>query len=270
MNRVLITGNEGFVGNHIQNALETEHEVVGLEAKPTFREWYNEMYDVMDTPIDAVIHVGAIAENQSDRDDIYLWNSYATFLLAQRVRQKMNSMSPIPFVFFSSYLVESTTQNWEARSPYTWSKAQAENFVRVYLPHAAILRPGTMWGNEERKRPEHRSVPCRLAAHQLEYLFRNWSRYYVHVEDVVSAVQVCLEDRHKGTYSVVDPRPWANTELAKMVKWSGYEWVDNPKSVGMRHVLEAVPAPTSDRVPNWKPCKAMEIELPRLEGKLNG
>ena len=54
----------------------------------------------MDTPIDAVIHVGAIAENQSERDDIYLWNSYATFLLAQRVSQKMHSMFPIPFIFF--------------------------------------------------------------------------------------------------------------------------------------------------------------------------
>ena len=172
--RILLTGHEGFVGDHIYKALESDHEIIGLEAKPSFREWYNEMYEVMDTPIDGVIHVGAIAENQSQRDDIYLWNSYATFLLAQRVHQKMDSMSPIPFIFFSTYLVESTMDDWEARSPYTWSKAQAETFVRFYLPHAAILRPGTMWGREERKLSENRSVPYRLASHRLEFLLKNW------------------------------------------------------------------------------------------------
>ena len=44
--RILVTGNEGLVGNHMQKALERENEIVGLEAKPTFREWYNEMYEM--------------------------------------------------------------------------------------------------------------------------------------------------------------------------------------------------------------------------------
>ena len=65
--KILLTGNEGFVGNHIQSTLEAKHEVIGLEAQPSFQEWYDEMNTVLDTSIDAVVHVGAIAENQSER-----------------------------------------------------------------------------------------------------------------------------------------------------------------------------------------------------------
>ncbi len=49
MNRILMTGDKGFVGSHIRAALEGEHEVVGLEARERFRDWYDDMYDVMDT-----------------------------------------------------------------------------------------------------------------------------------------------------------------------------------------------------------------------------
>ena len=175
--KILLTGNKGFVGSHVQTALEADgHEIVGLEVKRTFREWYDELYTVMDTPIDAVIHLGAISNNQCQDPDIYLWNSYATFLLAQRVRRKMNSMSPMPFVFFSTFLVGSTMNDWESRTPYAWSKAQAENFVRVYLPHATILRPAVMWGSEDQKASSNGSVPWRLASHNLDYLFTDWQR----------------------------------------------------------------------------------------------
>ena len=273
--RILITGNEGFVGNHIQKALEQENEIVGLEAKPTFREWYNEMYEIMDTPIDAVIHLGAISENQSQRTDIYLWNSYATFLLAQRVRQKfvtrpgMQNMSSIPFIFFSSYLVESTMDDWEARSPYTWSKVQAETFVQVYLPHATILRPGVMWGNEARKNPRYRSVPYRLAGHELEFLLRNWGRNYVHVDDVAEAVKGCLKYTHKGTYSMMGDRVWLNEDLAPFVEWKGYEWTDNPNDLNLSYVNSHVKKRVSPSVPGWKPQVLMEKELPKLEKALN-
>ena len=74
--RLLLTGDKGFVGSNIRAALEPEYEVVGLEARERFSDWYNEMYDVMDTPVDAVVHAGAMADSQSQNPDIYLWNSY--------------------------------------------------------------------------------------------------------------------------------------------------------------------------------------------------
>lgn len=268
--RILLTGHEGAVGTEIRELLEPEHEIVGLEAKGTFREWYDAMYRVMDEPLDAVVHAGAISANQSQRDDMYLWNSYATFLLAQRTRQKMNSMSPMPFVFFSSFLVESTIDNWEGRSPYAWSKAQGENFVRVYLPHASIVRPAVIWGRDHKRKPEYRSVPYRLASHDLKYLFRGWGRYYIHVSDVARAVRECLIHRHKGTYSLAQSVMWMNEDLAELVEWSGYEWIDKPETVGHRYILHKFPKPVSPPVPGWKPEVRLKDELPQLERALNG
>lgn len=274
--RVLITGDKGFVGSNIRATLEQEHEVVGLEAQGRFRDWYDEMYDVMDTPIDAVVHAGAVPDNQSQDSNIYLWNSYATFLLAQRVRQTMHSsvprvfdMSPIPFVFFSSFLVSSTTYNWGARTPYTWSKAQAETFVRVYLPHATILRPGVIWGDEDgTKNLEHRSVPFRLAAHNLEFLFRNWGRNYVHVSDVVAAVKLCLENRPKGTFDLMTEYV-PNQKAATFVEWQGYEWLDSPEKVDFKYMSSQNEDSTLPMPPGWTPKVLMAVELPRLEWELN-
>ena len=272
--RLLLTGNEGFVGNHIQTALEQENEIAGLEAKPTFREWYNEMHDLMDTPIDAVIHAGAIADSQSQNPGIYLWNSYATFLLAQRVRQKsvprpgMDGRLPIPFILFSSFLVSSTIDDWEARTPYSWSKAQAENFVRVHLPYATILRPGVIWGDEREKNSASGSVPFRLASHNLEYMFRHWARNYVHVSDVVAAVKLCLENRPKGNFDLITEYV-TNEKISTFVKWQGYEWIDNPREVGFKYISSHNENSTLPTPPGWTPKVLMEKELPRLEKELN-
>ena len=275
MNRILVTGDKGFVGSQIRAALEPGYEVVGLEAREHFRDWYDEMYEVMDTPIDAVIHAGAVTANRSQDPNIYLWNSYATFLISQRVRQKMHSMSPMPFIFFSSFSVGSTMDNWEARTPYTWSKAQAENFVRVYLPHATILRPGVMWGDEQNKRPSERSVPYQLASHDLKHLFKNGARNYVHVSDIVAAVKLCLENRPKGTFDLVTEYV-TNEKAATFVEWQGYEWLDDSQGTGITQISSDVtdlrngeedsmtPMP-----PGWTPMVLMAMELPRLERELN-
>lgn len=216
--RTLLTGNKGFVGSHVQRALEADgNEVVGLEASPTFREWYDEMNTVMDTPIDAVIHLGAISNNQYNKPDIFLWNTYATQRLTERIKARQT------FVFFSSFLVGSTVHDWDERTPYAWSKAMSEDYIAKLTPYATILRPCVMWGNEHKKAGSNGSVPWRLASHSLEYLYRNWQRKYVHVSDVVEAVQLCLNNRPQGTFDLAPDRFWTNEALAELIEWKGYQ-----------------------------------------------
>ena len=264
--RILITGNEGFVGSHIQTALESEHEIVGLEAKGSFKEWYDEMNMVMDTPIDAVVHTGAISNNQTDNPDIYLWNSYATYLLAQQVR---SMETPIPFILFSTLLVEETENQWEHRSPYTWSKVQAEHFTQFCLPHATILRFCVIWGDEREKHGSSGSVPFQLADHSLKHLFRKWTRRYVHVSDVVEAVKNCLKYHPKGVYSVSSLVFWTNKQLSELTDWNGYEWIDDPRDVGFKHILDHDEPLHAPRLPRWIPKIDVQTELPQLERRLN-
>ena len=267
--RILLTGVDGFVGSHIKERLEPQHEIVGLEAHGTFREWYDAMDELMKTDIDAIIHAGAISNNQTNDPDIYLWNSYATFLLAKRARQKMSSLIPIPFIYFSTLLVEETQKRWDWRSPYTWSKVQGETFVHAYQPHATILRPCVIWGDESGKHSSSGSVPYQLAAHKLEFLFRKWARRYVHVSDVVKAVENCLKYKHQGTYAVTTDVFWTNKELAKLVQWEGYEWINDPREVGFLHILYHKESLKAPKVPGWKPTIDIKTALPSLERTLN-
>ena len=258
------------MGSHVQSALEVDgHEVVGLEAKPLFGDWSDEMYAVMETPIDAVVHAGAISSNQSQDPNIGLWNGHATFLLVQRVRQKMYSMSPIPLVFFFSFVVEDDIRR---RTPYGWSKAMGEAYVHAYLPHASILRPSVIWGDERvRKSTGHGSLAYRLASHDLQYLIKDWLRYYIHVSDVVRAVITCLEDRCRGTFSLADAIPFTNKELADLISWKGYEWIDDPVEAGLMHyrTTHARSSHKSAWIPNWEPQVDLREELPRLEQEIH-
>ena len=126
-----------------------------------------------------------------------------------------------------------------------------------------------MWGREARKLPENRSVPYRLASHQLEFLLKQWGRNYAHIDDVVEAVVNCLKYKHKGTFSVMQPYVWMNEELAPLIEWKGYEWTENPNAVGLSHVNSHVKQRVSPPVPGWEPKVLMEQELPRLEKELN-
>ena len=110
----------------------------------------------------------------------------------------------------------------------------AEAYVESTLDNYVIFRPATMWGDERRKPPDARSVPYRLAAQELGYLFRNWRRNYVHVSDVVRAVEHCLTSDMVGTY-YLQSEFITNEDLASLVDWDGYEWSD-----GNRHLKYAI------------------------------
>lgn len=264
--KILLTGNKGFVGSHIQQSLEAEgHEIVGLEVHPTFKEWVKEMCRVVDLSIEAVIHAGAIPYNQSKDPKLFLWNAHASYLLAWSFSSVCGiEKESRPFIFFSTFLVSSTQNDWEERTAYGWSKWCAEDYIQQWMPNATILRPAVQWGDEFRKSPESRSVPYQLATHQLEYLFRNWGRSYVHILDVCQAIKVCLKDKPAGVFELHTEQK-TNEQLAEIVDWEGYEWVGDPqKKLGY--------TPTYHReinikpiLPNWHPTTLLSHELPRME-----
>ena len=260
--RILLTGNKGFVGSHIETVLKKEHEIVGLDRRGGFGQWCEDMYAVMDTGIDAIIHAGAISNNQSHDPDIYLWNSYATLLLVQRAS---DGGADRPFIFISTLLVEETQSRWEERSPYCWSKVLCETFVYDHLPCATVLRPAVVWGDERNKQTSGGSVPFQLANHSLEYLFENYTRRYVHASDMAKAVKNCLDYKHQGVYSVTSDMFWPNNELARLIEWDNYEQVGDPREVGFPHIITHREKLHAPRVPGWLPEVDVKDELLKLE-----
>ena len=229
--KILLTGDKGFVGRNIGAALRADgHTVIGIEAEPQFSEWVGKFerskrYYIALRDIDAVVHAGAISSNQYTDPDIFLWNSYASFILAKYVEDRYGD---IPFVFFSSFQVTASEKDWSQRSWYGWSKACAEDYIKAVLPSATILRPGVMWGDERHKQVG-RSVPYQLATHQLTHLYRNWGRDYVHVNDAVEAVKIGIYNAPAGTFNL-NGEYWLNENLAKLTDWKGYQVVGNPQA----------------------------------------
>lgn len=267
--KILLTGNEGFFGRHAEPKLrEAGHEVVGLEQASTFQGWQDTMQRVVTPEIEAVVHAGAMPANQSLDPKIYLWNAHATYLLAKKISGIQTSThdycNPIPFIFFSTFLVSSTQNDWEARTPYGWSKWCAESYVKQWLPNATILRPGVQWGDETGKPASMASIPYQLATHTLKHLFRHWGRSYVHVLDVCEAINVCLADRSVGTFEL-HTQYMNNQNMAKLVQWEGYEWVDNPEKTLGYITTEHAEVNVEPILPNWYPNIFLEEELPRME-----
>ena len=258
MKKVLVTGHEGFVGSNVCEALKDEYEIERLDIDDDFDEWCRKMKDAV-RKVEGIVHIGAISENQSQRNDIYLWNTHATYKLAQEARHP----SIKRFIYFSSYHVEASADDHQSRSHYTWSKALAETYLRDICPFATILRPGVMWGREQKKRRGAESVPYMLATHSIKYLFRNWNRNYVHIDDVIKAIQLCLTYLLPGTFHLFDPELWTNEMLAELVEWDAYEW-KTPEEV-LNNVSPHVVKLLSLPLPNWKPTIDMRQELPRLE-----
>ena len=259
--KILLTGNKGFVGSHIENALAADgHEIVGLEVHPTFKEWVDEMKRVVTPDIDGVVHAGAIPYNQSQDPKLFLWNAHATYLLAQ---QASRFIPDVPFVYFSTFLVSSSKDDWESRTPYGWSKVCAEMYLRTWMPYSTILRPAVQWGDESRKRLTEASVPYQLATHQLARLFRNWGRSYVHIHDVCRAIKVCLSDAPAGVFELHTEYK-NNQQLSEMTEWTGYEWIEHPEDLGYitteHREVNVMPI-----LPNWRPTINLADELPKME-----
>lgn len=259
--KILLTGNAGFVGSHIQSALESDgYEIVGFEATPKYLQWMNDLL-LLGGPFDAVVHAGAISSNQYSQPDIFLWNSYATFEIAKYVRDKCGH---IPFVFFSSFQVSVTEK--KERSWYGWSKVFAEDCIKEVLPASTILRPGVMWGDERNKKVGA-SVPYLLASRRLEFLYKDWGRDYIYIDDVIDAVRIGIHNRPAGVFNL-NGEYWKNLDLARLTDWNDYNLLDRIKTEFHNSEYKASGS-TGSKLPDWERRSNLVDEFRRIESIYN-
>lgn len=275
--KILLTGDKGFVGRNIKRELTFDgHTVIGLEAEPHFHGWLDKFedasgyYDVLLRNVDAIIHAGAIAANQSTDPSIFLWNSYATLALAKYCKSRYGS--DIPFIFFSSFQVNVVETKPDKASWYGWSKKYAEECLKEVLPGATIFRPCVMWGDEQHKRnlKSTASVPFQLLSHQLEFLYKNWGRDYIYISDVVEAVRVALHNKPAGIFNLTGEY-WWNEDLVKLTDWCGYKIIDHHAVKKNGFNSDMLPQDVAGLIllPNWSSQASLKFEFKRMEGLYN-
>lgn len=212
---IVLTGNKGYIGSHLDQAFP---DAINLDESKDFRKWLSLLFDIerqlriRGDKVHTIIHCGANADSLYDKPDIFQWNYEATCHLVNFAR-KYNAH----LVFFSSCAAI------EPCSFYGWSKRVAEEYVATNILEHTILRPYNVYGDEDHGRSERFSVPEKLNRRILQYVFHPFRRDYIHVQDVVRAVEHVVQHKNLGTFDLGTGKAVEVKAIAELTDPACYE-----------------------------------------------
>ena len=213
MNKVLVTGNEGFIGRHLCRRLQSENiEVVGLDKDyGGITNWSLLMRKSQG--IDCIFHLAAMSDAIKCGADYY-WanqvNGTGTFNVLEVARQLGN----IKVIFASSAAV------YEPKDMYATLKVIGESYCRLYQSYGmpvAILRFFNVYGTEQNSEAV---IPRFMRKALLGQPFiitgdGKQTRDFVMVDDVVEAIIKSVE--YEGTFDIGTGSSVSINELVKLM-----------------------------------------------------
>ena len=183
---ILLTGNKGYIGSCLHKVYPNAQT---FDENRSPEKWYTLFARTRIS--DTIIHAGAIANMFYEEPDIIFWNFETTREIANKVAKTDGFL-----IFLSSCAaIEPTTH-------YGWSKRVAEDYIRATVKKYCILRLYNVYGDEENRPSRSHSTPERIKRRSLQYVFHPFRRDYIHVTDVVSAIQHAEKNNIVGTYDV--------------------------------------------------------------------
>ena len=175
---ILLTGCDGFIGKHLNTYLSTKYKVIGLDAK----SGNNLLVCDLNYNVDLVIHLAArsgIKDSLNNPTDYWKNNVIAS----KRLFDHFNNTK----ILYAS----SSTAHEPFRNPYALSKYAME---QIAPENSLGMRLTTAYGPGARK---NMLIP-KILRNDLEYINTNHSRDFIHVNDIVSAIDVLI-DSHINT-----------------------------------------------------------------------
>lgn len=212
--KVLVTGNEGFIGRHLCRRLKAGGiEVVGLDKDCGGGVTNLALVSMKSRGVDCIFHLGAMSD-ASKCDDGYCWahevNVTGTFNVLEIARRLGN----IKVVFASSAAV------YEPRDMYAVTKVIGEAYCNLYRSYGlpiAVLRFFNVYGTEQRSNAViPRFMRRALAGQPFEITGDGeQTRDFVMVDDVADAMILALQ--HEGTFDIGTGKPTSIKDLAKLM-----------------------------------------------------
>lgn len=284
--KILITGDEGFVGREFHRQLEArhfKHDIVGLDIKSgnDCRDFFRN--DDLHDHYDLVIHLAAIVGGRQKIENQPLAVATDLSIDAEMFNWAARS-KPTRVVYFSSsaaYPISRQSDRWadshdyrleesavrlknligEPDMSYGWSKLTGE-FLVPYLEAEGVkvhvFRPFSGYGEDQDLDYPFPSFVFRGAKRQDPFVI--WgdgeqSRDFIHIEDIVKGVFAAIDNEVYGPVNLCTGRKTTFNELAEIVTLTaGY----NPE---FHHVLDA-PQGVYCRVGN--PMKMLEFYTPKI------
>lgn len=236
--KILITGHKGFVGSYFYKKYENKHNITGIDIKDgnDIRDFFKSN----DTSFDLVIHLAAIVggrqtiENSPISVAVDLSIDAEFFGWCLRTKPKhivyfsSSAAYPIEYQYRNSgiLLKEDMIDLDNIKSPdltYGWAKLTGEylaKFVSNEGINTTVFRPFSGYGTDQDLSYPFPSFMKRGIEKQNP--FQIWGdgcqvRDFIHMHDVVNAVDECIQNKIYGTYNLGTGRPVSFNELCDIV-----------------------------------------------------
>lgn len=220
--KILVTGGSGLVGRYVVDHLAQQWEVEVLDIRPPHRrEIPFVQVDVLDfarlVPLvrgyDAVVHLAGIPHPLNEpAERVFRVNTMGTFNILEACALNrvprfvfMSSESALGFAFstrriWPEYLPIDEQHPLRPQDPYGLSKLCGEQLCAAYTRRLEMdticLRPPWVWVPETQEVAFYRT----LVDHYEQWWKNLWA--YIHVFDLAKAVELSLQMKAEGKYSV--------------------------------------------------------------------
>ena len=203
---ILLTGSDGFIGSHLFYQLKEEHDVIGFDIK----NGHDILNSELPKDIDLVIHLAGLSgvkDSLNRPTDYWKTNVIGT----QRLFEHYENTR----IIYAS----SSTAHEPWKNPYAMSKYSMEQLFHI---NSLGLRFTTVYGPGARK---DMLIPQVLKG-RVNYINVNHSRDFIHVDDVISAVEKVMHIDLRGVIDI------GTGESHKLVDIVDYFKIDYDKKMG--------------------------------------
>ena len=179
---ILLTGSDGFIGSHLFYQLKEEHNVIGFDIK----NGHDILNSELPKDIDLVIHLAGLSgvKDSLTRPTEY-WKT--NVIGTQRLFEHYENTR----IIYAS----SSTAHEPWKNPYAMSKYSIEQLFHI---NSLGLRFTTAYGPGAR---QEMLIPQILKG-KVNYINVNHLRDFIHVNDIVSAVEILMNNTFRGVIDI--------------------------------------------------------------------
>ena len=232
---ILLTGSEGFIGQHLQSFLKDKYNLICLDKKTG-----NDLITCdLDYDVDLVIHLAGLSGVRDSLDNpVEYWTN--NVVASHRVFKQFKNG---PKILYAS----SSTAREPWRNPYAMSKF----YMETIAPHNALgMRFTTVYGPGAR---EQMLIP-KILRDEVSYINVDHSRDFIHIEDVLTAIGFLIVNKIKkrkvidvGTgvsNKLIDILSHLNIDVKDKRMGTMFERKDNKAQIGVLSEMGWVPKTT--------------------------